>query len=347
MSFAPDKRSDCLNNSSIGGSFPIISFVIGIIEVLCMILIVVLYRFEHFFSSFCVNTFIGVKTGVNIILPIYFLLVVYAILLGVYLGITNIFGVNISSVGADTVKWIIMRIGIEGLSFFFLHNGISHRAYRNAFLGGLIWSVFSGILPIIIYSQNNQNFNHYVITTIVFLIIIVIFYLITWLIPQRILHRRPALIRFAFFNVILITISLIYYMLLLFDFNPKSCGVIAFTEFVDFFQPFIILYALRQDSLFWQGLYEVPDSNLNVPLLGVWEMGRETIGMVADSINQLERRIVPIIPFGQLRVDTSKFFSGGTARVYKGQFNNNQVRNQMNSRNSFIYYIIGCNKIFV
>ena len=45
-------------------------------------------------------------------------------------------------------------------------------------------------------------------------------------------------------------------------------------------------------------------------------MGRQTIGLYADSINTLEKKVVPIIPFGFIEIDSSKFFSGGTARVY-------------------------------
>eukprot|EP01035_Chromulina_nebulosa_P017311 gene17311-22852_t len=78
--------------------------------------------------------------------------------------------------------------------------------------------------------------------------------------------------------------------------------------------------------MFWQGLYRINESNgLNQPLMGVWEMGRDTIKYVADTINQLERLVVPIIPFTQLKVDTSKFFSGGTARVYRGKFGMKEV----------------------
>lgn len=49
---------------------------------------------------------------------------------------------------------------------------------------------------------------------------------------------------------------------------------------------------------------ESSTGNLNQPLLGVWELGRETIGVVGDTIADLEQRTVPIIPFGVLRIDT-------------------------------------------
>lgn len=49
---------------------------------------------------------------------------------------------------------------------------------------------------------------------------------------------------------------------------------------------------------------ETVSSNLNEPLLGVHELGRETIGVVGESITVLEAQTVPIIPFGVLQIDT-------------------------------------------
>jgi hypothetical protein len=41
-------------------------------------------------------------------------------------------------------------------------------------------------------------------------------------------------------------------------------------------------------------------------MLGMWDMNdRNTVKMVTESIAQLERKVVYIIPFSQLRVDTS------------------------------------------
>lgn len=45
-------------------------------------------------------------------------------------------------------------------------------------------------------------------------------------------------------------------------------------------------------------------SNLNQPLLGVYELGRETIGVLSDTLCELESHVVPVIPFGVLRIDT-------------------------------------------
>eukprot|EP00981_Chlorochromonas_danica_P004299 scaffold865_cov160-Ochromonas_danica.AAC.18 len=54
-------------------------------------------------------------------------------------------------------------------------------------------------------------------------------------------------------------------------------------------------------------------------------MDRDLVKLVTSSVIQFERKVVPIIPFSQLTLDTTGFFSGGTARVYKGYYHEQQV----------------------
>ena len=72
----------------------------------------------------------------------------------------------------------------------------------------------------------------------------------------------------------------------------------------------------RQSGISRESKY---DGTLNEPLIGVWEYGRKTMDILADSVDTLERKVVPIIPFSLIRIDNSKYFSGGTARVYRGR----------------------------
>eukprot|EP01038_Epipyxis_sp_PR26KG_P004245 gene4245-6024_t len=77
--------------------------------------------------------------------------------------------------------------------------------------------------------------------------------------------------------------------------------------------------------MFWQGLYEDSRNNLNQPLLGIWSMNRSTVLCVTETITQLQQQVVKIVPFSKLVVDTSHYFSGGSARVYVGSFENKEV----------------------
>lgn len=52
------------------------------------------------------------------------------------------------------------------------------------------------------------------------------------------------------------------------------------------------------------GLYTNTQSNINEPLVGMWELGRETIQVVGSSLQDLKSHFVPIIPFGTLQIDS-------------------------------------------
>lgn len=53
-----------------------------------------------------------------------------------------------------------------------------------------------------------------------------------------------------------------------------------------------------------QGLYVNSRTNLNEPLLGIWNMNALVINSMTTTINNLEKQIVPMIPFSKLTVDT-------------------------------------------
>lgn len=283
-----------------------ISFSFGIFNIVIMTSIILALRFKGTVSSWYRGD-TGVKEGVTLILPIYYPVCFYSIAIGMFTGAFCIFSFSpFRSPPVTCVKWMVVRFCCEGLSIFFLHNGIGQKALKNSIAGGAIWAIVTGTIPLLLYylSPSTVNFYLYVGAIGVELGILIVFYLICWLAPSTFIHRRPALVRFSSSNTIITVMFLVDVILLFNHYSTESCLVVFFTDLTYFVQPFVILYALRQDTLFWQGLYVVKDSNLNQPMLGVWEMGRDTIGCVADSINQLERRVVPIIAFGQLRVDT-------------------------------------------
>ena len=85
----------------------------------------------------------------------------------------------------------------------------------------------------------------------------------------------------SIFRVNKISIIILILGLLLLYYQHKA-GVACIAESIfamwDLFIPLIVFRTLVQDSQFWQGLYTQTKSNLNEPLLGMWEMGRDTIG---------------------------------------------------------------------
>ena len=152
-----------------------------------------------------------------------------------------------------------------------------------------------------------------------------VFYFLNWVTPAEKLHRRPALILLSRYYSIVFLLMLSATVILFVKSDTSGCAVNSLLSLGELLIPLLIYRTIYHDSLFWQGLFVRGTANLNEPLLGMWDMGRETMDLVAHSISELEQEIVPIIPFGKLFVDTSRFFSGGAARVYIGRFGEEEV----------------------
>jgi hypothetical protein len=287
----------------------------------------------------------GMKS-IDVILPMYQIPVWYVLLVGIFIGITNILGILTAEIYTSIVKWGMYRVVVDGLAVFLMHNGIGRRALKNAIVGGVLWSLLTSGLILTIYYQ--WGYVAYSITAVTCLAATCIFYFLMWVLPQRFVHRRPAMVTYAFWNVITLSLFIAVCLLLAnVSYSLASCSVEIILSICWMLQPFIILHAVRQDSLFWQGLYSNPTyslfgysfrgnpikhfahaggaTDLNEPLLGIWDFGRETMGILAESITTLEKKVVPIIPFTFIQIDSSHFFSGGTARVYRGQYGHESV----------------------
>lgn len=338
-------EDNCSFGYLIGGILPVIPFSFGIFEICVMLFIFLIFRFESLFKSiFRAN--IGVRETATLFMPIYYLVAYYSIIVGILIGIVSIIGISSSNVPYDFVKWILIRFCSESLAVFFLQNGIGSVAIKRSLTIGTSWSLFSGSVPLLTYYSSPQTtFKHYNTSRFVFTVIICVFYFFLWVIPQKFLHYRPALKRYALLKFLILFIQVIYELFIIIT-GDDSCVTLILSEIPDCCHPFIILYAIRQDTLFWQGLYQSPEGGINEPLLGIWELGRETINLVADTISELERKVVPIISYTQLQVDKryfyihyrmisitvtiytffrSKFVAGGTARVYRGMFQSKDV----------------------
>ena len=153
-------------------------------------------------------------------------------------------------------------------------------------------------------------------------------------------NRRPAVLRYSRFLAFAASLMLLAHALLL-HYNPvnNNCSEQAFfaetlralvSTICDVIQPFLILRLLVDDSMFWQGLVDVSNGSgssvVNQPLVGLWErFGRNTIHEVVETIEVLEKEIVPIIPFGMISMDADTFVAGGAARVYRGRVKNQEV----------------------
>lgn len=235
-------RTHCNSNIVIGIA-PIIDFVAGACELFLLATMLISLNFIPW-----------QKSGVTLIAPIYFVVMVYAMALALVIGISGVLGLSFEFVEADFVKWVLFRSVSEGLAIFYLHNGIGLRALKHSIGGGIFWSLVSGGMPVVIYyMSDDRDLLGFLITTILFLCTLLVFYFVAWIAPRKLLHRRPALINYALMNMVTLVFFIFALSSLIVNNASSSCGVeIMITLFYDL-QPFIILYSIRQDSLFWQG----------------------------------------------------------------------------------------------
>lgn len=242
------ERTYCNSNLVIGIS-PVVDFVAGVIQLGLLAITVVVLNLIPWVTC------LGQKHAITIVAPIYFLVLFYAIALALAISVFGILGLSYEFVEADFVKWVIFRSCSEGLAIFLLHNGIGVRAMRHAIFGGIAWALVSGGIPVIIYhSAKNENLLGFLIATIFFSALLMIFYIITLTAPMSWLHRRPAMISYSFINIVLLAIFIGAMSFLLVNDEASSCEVEIIVAFYYNLQPFVIIYALRQDSLFWQGI---------------------------------------------------------------------------------------------
>lgn len=292
-----ENNDACKTNSNIGYSPPSF-FIIGIIEVIfsCCITIIM-------FKRNCLPSLKYTKF-VTYFLPFYLFIVVPLILFCFIIGINSIIGIALTDIYFVMIKWYLLRAFTESMSIFLLHPGIGFKSVRKSILYGNLWTFLH--LSAILIAYQLDGLDSLLIVAMVILVELSFFYAGMFLIPLQYLHRRPAIYGYAALNLLIVLYQLGSVIAYAADngSDNTNCAVTICFSFSEFLQIFIILYAFGEDSRFWQGLYVNANVNLNEPLLGIWDMNREAVDMVTQSVFQLERKVVPIIPFSQLKVDT-------------------------------------------
>lgn len=313
----PFGETSCSHYGDVGHS-PFPYFLMGILELIFLLLLYIfIKRSRHLASR-------GFRGASNLlVLPLYHLIIQYILLIGLFVCIVNIFGIYEKSPVIIAIKWFCYRTCAEGVAVLFMHNGVGFKALRNSMIVGSTWGLFSSVFPLLVYLS--LGFDSYAVFVLILGACLLLFYTTVWLAPTSLIHRRPALIGYARFYTCFISCFIIVIVLLMDEEGWVDCISELCLLIIDLVQPFIIFHALQIDSMYWQGLYAPDDnidsngntqprkwysffqsgpsaykSSINAPLLGIWDLGRETIGMVTDSIAMLERKVVPVIPFGTI-----------------------------------------------
>ncbi|KAJ1425040.1 hypothetical protein B484DRAFT_398080, partial [Ochromonadaceae sp. CCMP2298] len=313
-----DSHTQCTDELFVGYA-PLAYFILGVMEIFCSTFVGCVILKNNFQPNNSTST-------INFLLPVYLGVVLFLVGLGLLMGVDRVVGIYPTNLWLSLFRWWVIRGCTEGLSIFFQRPGIGFQSVRFSIFTGFLWSALSvGLLGLTLAVF---GFAPFVILAAVVASLLLLYYLVMWRAPSSRLHRRPAGAAMARLNatILLAQVGAIVGYVGSEGRTNASCAVELMFSLAEFAQLCVMLYAFLLDSMFWQGLYSDEDTNLNLPMLGMWDMNdTDTVRMVTQSIAHLERRVVYIIPFSHLRVDTSKFFSGGSARVYRGEYQGLEV----------------------
>jgi hypothetical protein len=117
--------------------------------------------------------------------------------------------------------------------------------------GGLVVGAFIGLAQYFVYESDQEAW------AIALLVLydgaLFFFYLGLLFLPQRIIHRRPAVRLYAWYWVLSLPVSIVTYVLMYTNTDAGYCLYVAFSlGLFGLPRPWVLLYTLRQDSQYWQ-----------------------------------------------------------------------------------------------
>jgi serine/threonine protein kinase len=180
--------------------------------------------------------------------------------------------------------WASYHFVFEGIAVLMLNPGVGAiSARRSALLAG-IWAIFTWLLQATVSWQEGSAYS--LALSAVWSLMLIVFYLCLWLLPMRILFRRPCIYAYARFWVfmrgfLLISIFLRYY--------GKTFGfcVYLFTEaaFQSPFVAYVVYSCLLRDCQYWLGIlhFEESGTKRKVSSAGGGSAGENGHDMPRDS----------------------------------------------------------------
>ena len=142
----------------------------------------------------------------------------------------------------------------EGVALLLMQKGLGIYAAQTSFKQASIWAVIT--LGFMVLSFHKEDPERSFIASITWQSLLVIFYGGLWLIPQKRLFRRPAVIFYArswcLFRLLCMSATLLYYFK---ETNPAGSCVYVLGNLFPFaiLEPLLLYYTLLQDSKWWQG----------------------------------------------------------------------------------------------
>lgn len=229
------------------GKSPLLFFISGILLILVQLLLLATLKGSRYLASRGDR-----RASSALVLPIYYLTVLYMVGFGILVGILHIVGELSDSVQAITLKWFIYRVCAESLSIFLMHSGVGYYPLMRSLAIGSSWAFISSFVPFVVFTI--FGLQAYLITSITLLVILFCFYFTIAFAPAKYINRRPAIFPYAYFYCCGIMLLLGAHIFILEDYEHSGCIVQAIEAFGDLIQPLVMYKAMYDDSLFWQGI---------------------------------------------------------------------------------------------
>jgi hypothetical protein len=184
-----------------------------------------------------------------------------------------------SSAVAVAIAYASQHFVLEGISFILIQQGCGRKAFRNACLYSSIWSLTTFLFLLFSFKVGSKNSIYWGLTDI-WNFCLLCFYSFLWLLPEKRLCRRPALVFYARFWSIFRFIYFLSVGLIIMgasgvarppivNYGISEAGecTYIFSSIIVFVlcKPLLVYYTLLQDSQWWQGtlLGDTPTPNSN------------------------------------------------------------------------------------
>lgn len=355
-----DQSTPCLRlvTYTVGNDVNIFGVCLGIMQLFAFCLVVFWnYRNRRLAQSG------DERAGRRLVTPAYMIILWCYGFVSLSLGLVNIFVDEWRPFGTTETTYVegglfgalagVYHMVIDGLAVFLCMSGSGvaslKRAMRWAALIGLVVAGLQTASFLTFYWTKTQPWYGFSLQ-LVFDGLLFIFYLLLLVVPYRYWARRPAVTIYALAWTLYRPVYVVILILMFLGYDGAYCAYMATSYLLwGITKPILIYYTLRKDSQYWSGavldgyLLDTHKSrgsrgsepDIRTPLMGTTFDGA-TASELATQMDRLEGH-VRIINFASVSLGDGKsklnersvMGAGGTARVFRGQFEQNAVAVKM------------------
>ena len=239
------------------------------------------------------------------------------------------------------IAWGFFHMVVEGTAFFLCKQGVGYSTFLASIKQGLLWGIFIGFLHSIAFLSfkwADGDLTAGFMVQLSYESLILVFYLALAFTPSQVWKRRQAVIQYSKFWIVSVVCDIVGLSLMYWNYDCGYCIYLATNWGVlGLLKPYVLYTALRKDSDYWQGVDDIvhPD-NPNQPLLRSADvnLSTSTARHISNCMGALSTQCT-IINFACLKINNHSvnprdlLGGGGTARVYTGQYFNNNVAIKM------------------